>query len=99
MDENTVGFFLKEFIKGHGLTLEEFAKIMGTSFGLIGHYINGRRIPTYDFLDNLFSNFVFSELEKVELLYKLDMEKSTGQMKELRERQYFLLKTYLKEEL
>lgn len=97
MEENTVGFFLKSFIKEQGLTLEEFAKIMGTSFGLIGHYTTGRRTPTYDFLDNLFTNFRFTDMEKLELIYMLDMEKSKDSVKEIRERQYVLLKTYLKE--
>lgn len=75
MDKNEFGLFLKEYMEKHEYKLEAFADKVGYSFSLIGHYINGRRSPSYKFVNAFFTKFRLSEEEKIKVLNILKKDK------------------------
>lgn len=76
MNEKTeFGLFLKKYLEEHEYKLEAFADRVGYSFGLISHYINGRRNPSYKFIKTFFDKFPLSQEEKLKVLDILKKDK------------------------
>lgn len=75
--ENKLEFsvFLKNYMDKHEYKLEAFADKVGYSFGLISHYINGRRSPSYKFIKAFFDKFNLTEKEKIEVIEILKKDK------------------------
>lgn len=86
MEKNEFGKFLKEYMDNHGYKLEAFAVEVGYSFGLISHYINGRRSPSYKFINTFFKKFRLSEKEKIKILEILKQDKLPEEINELEKR-------------
>lgn len=82
-EKNEFGIFLKKYLEEHEYKLEAFADKVGYSFGLISHYINGRRSPSYKFIKEFFKKFHFSEKEKIEVLDILKKDKLPDEIQEL----------------
>jgi transcriptional regulator with XRE-family HTH domain len=81
--KNEFGKFLKKYMEKHEYKLEAFAEQVGYSFGLIGHYINGRRSPSYKFIKEFFKKFHLTDEEKVEVLEILKKDKLPEEIQEL----------------
>lgn len=80
---NEFGKFLKEYMDKHEYKLEAFADKVGYSFGLISHYINGRRSPSYKFIKEFFKKFLLTEDEKIIILNILKKDKLPEEIQEL----------------
>lgn len=83
MEEKKFSTFLKEYMEKHEYKLEAFATKVGYSFGLISHYINERRSPSYKFIKDFFKKFPLTENEKIEVLSILKKEKLPEEIQEL----------------
>lgn len=83
MLKNEFGQFLKEYMDTRGYKLEAFADKVGYSFGLIGHYVNGRRSPSYKFINAFFRKFRLSEAEKIKVLEILKKDKLPEEIQQL----------------
>ena len=75
--------FLKKYMEEHEYKLEAFADKVGYSFGLISHYINARRSPSYKFIREFFKKFPLTEKEKIEVLEILKKDKLPEEIMEL----------------
>ena len=75
--------FLKKYMEVHDYKLEAFADKVGYSFGLISHYVNDRRSPSYKFIKEFFKKFPLSEEEKIEVLNILKKDKLPEEIMEL----------------
>lgn len=75
--------FLKKYMEAHDYKLEAFADKVGYSFGLISHYINDRRSPSYKFIKAFFKKFPLTEEEKIEVLNILKKDKLPEEIMEL----------------
>lgn len=82
-EKNAFGKFLKEYMDKHEYKLEAFADKVGYSFGLISHYITGRRSPSYKFIKAFFKNFSLTEEEKINILNILKKDKLPEEIQEL----------------
>lgn len=80
---NEFGKFLKEYMDKYEYKLEAFADKVGYSFGLISHYINGRRSPSYKFIKEFFKKFPLTEDEKITILNILKKDKLPEEIQEL----------------
>ncbi len=77
------GVFLKKYLEKHEYKLEAFADRVGYSFGLISHYINGRRNPSYKFIKTFFDKFPLSQEEKLKVLEILKKDKLPEEIMQL----------------
>lgn len=75
--------FLKKYMDNHDYKLEAFADKVGYSFGLISHYINDRRSPSWKFIKEFFKKFPLTEDEKIEVLNILKKDKLPEEIVEL----------------
>lgn len=82
-EKNEFGKFLKNYLDKHEYKLEAFADRVGYSFGLISHYIRGRRSPSYKFIKDFFQKFPLSEDEKFLVLNILKKDKLPEDIQEL----------------
>ncbi len=73
--------YLKKFMETNNYKLEYIAEKTGVSFGLIGHYSKGRRIPSYKFLNSFFKAFKISEAQKMEILKNIEYEKMPEELR------------------
>lgn len=85
--KNNFGTYLKKFLIKNNYKLEAFANKVGYSFGLIGHYINGRRSPSYKFIDTFFKKFNLSEEEKKIVLQLIEEDKMPNSLKKINKEQ------------
>lgn len=81
---NLFGDYLKEFLEKKGYKLEYAADEIGVSFGLLGHYINGRRSPSYKFLEKFFKAFNINQLEQKKIMELVEIDKMPEELKRLR---------------
>lgn len=81
---NLFGNYLKDFLDKKDLKLEYAAEIIGVSFGLLGHYINGRRKPSYKFLEKFFIAFNLDENEKKKIMEYVEMDKMPEDLKKIK---------------
>lgn len=81
---NLFGNYLKTFLEKKGYKLEYAADEIGVSFGLLGHYINGRRSPSYKFLEKFFKAFNISEVDKKKIMELVEFDKMPDELKKLR---------------
>lgn len=77
--------YLKDFLEGHDLKLESFADKTGVSFGLVGHYVNGRRSPSYKFLEKFFKAYNIKEAEQKKIIEMIELEKMPESLKRMKE--------------
>lgn len=82
---NLFGNYLKEFLEKKGYKLEYAADEIGVSFGLLGHYINGRRSPSYKFLEKFFKAFNINELQQRNIMKMVETDKMPEELKKLKE--------------
>lgn len=83
---NLFGKYLKNFLDEKNYKLEYAADQIGVSFGLLGHYINGRRSPSYKFLEKFFKSFNIKELEQKKIIELVEFDKMPDDLKKLREK-------------
>ncbi|WP_462351166.1 helix-turn-helix domain-containing protein [Fusobacterium varium] len=81
--KNEFGKFLKEYMLNHEYKLEAFAVKVGYSFGLISHYVTGRRSPSYKFINDFFTKFDLTEEEKLKILDILKEDKLPEEINKL----------------
>lgn len=81
---NLFGNYLKEFLEKKGYKLEYAADEIGVSFGLLGHYINGRRSPSYKFLEKFFKAFNINQLEQKRIMELVEIDKMPEELKKIR---------------
>lgn len=81
---NCFGNYFKDFLDKKGYKLEYAADEIGVSFGLLGHYINGRRSPSYKFLDKFFKAFNISEPEQKRIMELVEFDKMPEELKKVR---------------
>ncbi|MGL5951434.1 MAG: helix-turn-helix domain-containing protein [Cetobacterium sp.] len=67
--------YLKKFLDEREMKLEYFADKVGVSFGLVGHYTNGRRSPSYKFLEKFFKAFDINEGEQSKIMKMVELDK------------------------
>nr|DAU96319.1 MAG TPA: Helix-turn-helix XRE-family like protein [Caudoviricetes sp.] len=82
-NKSEFAIFLKNYMEKHEYKLEAFADRVGYSFGLISHYINARRSPSYKFIREFFKKFPLTEKEKIEVLEILKKDKLPEEIMEL----------------
>lgn len=81
---NLFGNYLKSFLDKKGFKLEYAADEIGVSFGLLGHYINGRRSPSYKFLQKFYKAFNIDNLEQKRIMELVEIDKLPSEMKTLK---------------
>lgn len=81
---NLFGNYLKNFLDKKGFKLEYAADEIGVSFGLLGHYINGRRSPSYKFLQKFYKAFDIDNLEQKRIMELVEIDKLPSEMKTLK---------------
>lgn len=81
---NLFGNYLKEFLEKKEYKLEYAADEIGVSFGLLGHYINGRRSPSYKFLEKFFKAFNISQLDQKRIMELVEIDKMPEELKKIR---------------
>lgn len=81
---NLFGNYLKNFLDKKGFKLEYAADEIGVSFGLLGHYINGRRSPSYKFLQKFYKAFNIDNLEQKRIMELVEIDKLPSEMKTLK---------------
>ena len=81
---NLFGNYLKEFLEKKEYKLEYAADAIGVSFGLLGHYINGRRSPSYKFLEKFFKAFNINQLEQKRIMELVEIDKMPEELKKIR---------------
>ena len=81
---NLFGNYLKEFLEKKEYKLEYAADEIGVSFGLLGHYINGRRSPSYKFLEKFFKAFNINQLEQKRIMELVEIDKMPEELKKIR---------------
>ncbi|WP_319201885.1 LexA family transcriptional regulator [uncultured Ilyobacter sp.] len=81
---NEFGCYLKEFMEKKNLKLEYAAEKIGVSFGSLGHYIKGRRSPSYKFLEKFFNAFNISPEEQQKIITMVEEDKMPEEMKKLK---------------
>lgn len=89
--KNEFGKFLKEYMLNHEYKLEAFAVKVGYSFGLISHYVNGRRSPSYKFINDFFTKFDLTEEEKLKILDILKEDKLPEEINKLEKKFIYYL--------
>lgn len=81
---NEFGKYLSNYLEEHNYKIENFAKEVGYSTGLISHYTTGKRSPSYKFIEAFFEKFNFSNEEKEKVLKILERDKMPDSLKKLK---------------
>lgn len=81
---NEFGKYLSNYLEEHNYKIENFAKEVGYSTGLISHYTTGKRSPSYKFIEAFFKKFNFSNEEKEKVLKVLERDKMPDSLKKLK---------------
>lgn len=81
---NEFGKYLSDFLNKNNYKIENFAKEVGYSTGLISHYTTGKRSPSYKFIESFFEKFNFSAEEKEKVLKILDEDKMPSSLKKIK---------------
>lgn len=78
--------YLKNKLEEKNLKLEYVSELTDFSFGMIGHYVNARRQPSYKFLNSYFKAFNISIEEQKEVLEMVELDKMPQEMHDLKNR-------------
>lgn len=78
--------YLKNKLEEKNLKLEYVSELTDFSFGMIGHYVNARRQPSYKFLNSYFKAFNISTEEQKEVLEMVELDKMPQEMHDLKNR-------------
>lgn len=81
---NEFGKYLSDYLEKNNYKIENFAKEVGYSTGLISHYTTGKRSPSYKFIEAFFKKFNFSNEEKEQVLKILARDKMPDSLKKLK---------------
>lgn len=81
---NEFGKYLSNYLEKNNYKIENFAKEVGYSTGLISHYTTGKRSPSYKFIEAFFKKFNFSNEEKEKVLKILERDKMPDSLKKLK---------------
>ena len=81
---NEFGKYLSDYLEKNNYKIENFAKEVGYSTGLISHYTTGKRSPSYKFIEAFFKKFNFSTSEKEKVLKILEKDKMPDSLKKIK---------------
>lgn len=81
---NEFGKYLSDYLEKNNYKIENFAKEVGCSTGLISHYTTGKRSPSYKFIEAFFKKFNFSNEEKEKVLKILERDKMPDSLKKIK---------------
>lgn len=81
---NEFGKYLSDYLEKNNYKIENFAKEVGYSTGLISHYTTGKRSPSYKFIEAFFKKFNFSKEEKEKVLKILERDKMPDSLKKIK---------------
>lgn len=81
---NEFGKYLSDYLDKNNYKIENFAKEVGYSTGLISHYTTGKRSPSYKFIEAFFKKFNFSNEEKEKVLKILERDKMPDSLKKIK---------------